>query len=294
MAEIKKAIIPMAGLGTRFLPLSKAVPKEFWPLAGEPIIHYLLKEAIDSGIEQIIFVLSPDNKKIMEYVKPSAKIEKILKERKKEKILEEFKKFEESFKKISFKYVLQRKPLGDGHAILQAAKLLKKDEPVAVFFADDMAVASKPCLLQLMATFKTCQKPVFALVKMPKEKLHAYGVPSVEKIANRFFKIKSIVEKPDHGKEPSDFAIMGRYILTPEVFQYLKKAKPSEKGEIILAEVYNRMLKEGKLIYGYEFEGKWVECGNKLDWMKANMYMCLNDPKNGQEIKKFLKDSKMV
>jgi len=293
MAEIKKAIIPMAGLGTRFLPLSKAVPKEFWPLAGEPIIYYLLKEAIDSGIEQIIFVLSPDNKKIIEYVKPSLKIEKILKERKKEKLLEEFKKFEELFRKISFKYVLQRKPLGDGHAILQAAKFLKKDEPVAMFFADDIVQSDKPCIGQLMATFKTCQKPVLGMYKVAKGSLKFYGTPAVEKIANRFYKIKQIVEKPETGKELSDFAVMGRQILTSEVFVYLKKAKPSEKGEIILAEVYDRMLKEGKLIYGYEFEGKWVECGNKLDWMKANMYMCLNDPKNGHEIKKFLRDQKI-
>lgn len=294
MTEIKKAIIPMAGLGTRFLTLSKAVPKELWPLAGEPIIYYLIKEAVESGIEQIIFVLSPDNKKILEYIKPSLKIEKILKERKKEKILEEFKDFEKFLKSISFKYVIQKAPLGDGHAILQAARLLKKDEPVAMFFADDIVVSDKPCILQLMTTFKTCQKPVLGIYKVAKEKLRLYGTPEVEKIANRFYKIKKIIEKPEPGKELSEFAVMGRNILTPEVFGYLKKAKPSEKGEIILAEVFDRMLKEGKLIYGYEYEGKWVECGNKVDWMKANIYMCANDKKNGQEIKKFLKDSKIV
>jgi len=294
MVEIKKAIIPMAGLGTRFLPLSKIMPKEFWPLAGEPIIYYILKEALDSGIEEVIFVLSADNKKILEYLKPSLKIEKLLKERKKEKLLDEFKRFEGMFKSISFKYVLQKQPLGDGHAILQAVKHLKKDEAAAVFFADDVVQAVKPCLSQLMAAFKTCQKPVLSLVKVKKEQLHLYGVPVVEKIANRFFKIKSIIEKPEHGKEPSDFALMGRHILTYEVFEYLKKAKPSEKGEIILAEVYDKMLKEGKLIYGYEFEGKWVECGNKLDWEKANIYMALTDPKKGPELKRFLKEEKLV
>ncbi|MCX6759988.1 MAG: sugar phosphate nucleotidyltransferase [Candidatus Nealsonbacteria bacterium] len=294
MAEIKKLIIPMAGLGTRFLPLSKVVPKEFWPLAGEPLIYYLLKEAADSGIEQIIFVLSPDNKKILEYIKPSVKIEKILKERKKERLLEEFKRFEESFKAISFKYVLQKKPLGDGHAILQAAKLLKKDEPVAMFFADDIVQSHKPCIGQLMATFKTCQKPVLGMYKVAKESLRFYGTPAIEKIANRLYKIKELIEKPEPGKELSEFATMGRQILTSEVFAYLKKAKPNEKGEIILAEVYDKMLKEGQLIYGYEYEGKWVECGNKLDWMKANVYMSLTDPKNGPEIKKFLKDLKIV
>lgn len=294
MKEIKKVIIPMAGLGTRFLPLSKVVSKELWPLAGEPLIYFLLKEVADSNIEQVIFVLSPDNKKVLEYLKPSPKIEKILKERKKEKILDEFKKFEAMFKSISFKFVLQKKPLGDGHAILQAAKLLKKDEPVAVIFADDIVVAHTPCISQIMATFKTCQKPVLGLYKVASDKLKYYGTPAIEKIANRFYKIKALVEKPEPGKELSEFVIMGRQILTPEVFAYLKKAKPNEKGEIILTEVYDKMLKEGKLIYGYEYEGKWVECGNKLDWMKANIYMCLNDQKHGQEIKKFLKDEKIV
>jgi UTP--glucose-1-phosphate uridylyltransferase len=291
--NIKKAIIPMAGLATRFLPLSKAVPKELWPIVDEPMIQKIVGEAIDSGIEKIIFVLSPGNKKVLDYLKPAPHIEKILRERKKEKLLAEFLKFEDKIKDISFETVIQKTPLGDGHAILQAKKLVG-DEPVAVLFADDIVESTTPCLKQLITTFKTCQKPVIALYKMPKARLQHYGIPRVEKIANRFFKIKELVEKPAPGSEPSDLAVVGKYILTPEVFDYLKKSKPSAKGEVILAEVFDKMLLDGKLIYGYEFEGKWLECGNKADWLKTSVYLSLKDPKYGPEIKKFLKENNLL
>lgn len=293
MADVKKAVILMAGMGTRFLPLSKVVPKELWPLADGPVIQKIIEEIKESGIRQIILVLSPDNKKILDYIKPSPKIEKLLKERKKDKLLEEYKKFEQYFKDIDFKYVFQRQPLGDGNAVLQAAKLVK-DEPFALFYSDDVVDSQKPCISQLMATFKTCQKPVVSLCRLSKEKLHFYGIVDVEKIANRFFKIKKVVEKPEPGKEPSDLSLTGKYILTPDIFQYLKKAKKNERGEIILADTFDRMLKDGKLIYGYEFEGKWLECGNKLDWLKSTVYLALKDPKTGPEIRKFLKDEKMI
>lgn len=288
--EIKKAIIPLAGLGTRFLPLSKVVSKELWPLVDVPIIQYIIEEAKNSGIREIIFVLSPENKKVLDYLKPSPKIEKILKERKKENILTEVKKLEEFLKDISFSYVLQKKPLGDGHALLQAAKLIG-EEPVACMFGDDVIDSKTPGILQLAKIFKTCQKPVVALYRLPKEKIPAYGVVGVEKIANRLYKIKKIIEKPSLKEAPSDLAIVGRYILTPEVFDYLKKAKPTKKGEIILAEVINNeMLKDGKVIYGYELEGNWLECGDRLRWLKSNLYFSLKHPKFGPELKNYLKE----
>ncbi len=286
---IKKAIIPIAGLATRFLPLSKVVPKELLPLADIPLIQYLIQEAKDSGIEEIIFVLSSNNKKILDYLKTNTKLEKTLKERGKEDLLEELKELELLFEGMTFNYVLQKEPLGDGHAILQAAKLIK-DEPVAVMFGDDVIDSKVPSIEQLSQVFKTCQKPVVGFFKMPEDRLSAYGVPKVEKIANRLYKVKEIIEKPQEGTAPSEFAICGRFVLTPEVFQYLKKAKPNEKGEIILAEVINnQMIKEGKLIYGCEFEGKWLECGDKLKWMKSNLYFSLKHPKYGPELRNFLK-----
>jgi len=265
--EIRKAIIPIAGLATRFLPLSRVVSKELWPLVDAPVIQYIIAEAKESGIKEIIFVLKPDNKKVLDYLKPYPKIEKILKEKKKEDILTEVKNLEELCKNISFSYVLQKEPLGDGHAILQAAKLIN-DEPVACMFGDDIIDSKIPGVSQLAKVFKTCEKPVIALNRLPREKIPHYGIVDVEKIANRFFKIKKIIEKPSLQQAPSDLAVIGRYILTPEVFYYLKKAKPTEKGEIILAEVFNNhMLRDRKVIYGYEIEGKWLECGDKLRWL---------------------------
>ena len=290
MTEIKKVIIPIAGAATRFLPLSKVLPKDILPIADIPSIQYLIKEAKDSGIEEIIFVLSPNNKKVLDYVKNSPKLEKTLKEKNKGDILEEMKDLDELFSGLKFSSVIQKEPLGDGHAILQAAKLIK-DEPVAVMFGDDIISSKVPSLEQLAQVFKTCKKPIIGLFKLPREKLVSYGVPILEKIASKLFKIKGIIEKPDLDSVPSDYAITGRYILTPEVFDYLKKAKPTVKGEIILAEVINNhMIKEGRLIYGYEIDGKWFECGDKLKWLKSNLYFSLNHPKYGAELREYLKE----
>ncbi|HOW13188.1 MAG TPA: sugar phosphate nucleotidyltransferase [Candidatus Pacearchaeota archaeon] len=289
MENIKTAIVPVAGLSTRFLPLSKVVPKEFWPLVDKPVIQYIIEEIKNSGIEQIIFILSPKNKKIIDYIKPSLQLEKLLKERKKDDSLKELKELEKLFESISFSFVVQKKALGDGHAVLQAANLIG-DESFACLFADDIVESETPCISQLIKIFKTCQKPVLSLYRLPKEKISSYGVVSMEKIANRLFKIKEIIEKPKIEQTPSDLAIVGKYILTPEIFDYLRKIKPNEKGEIILANALNLMLKEGKIVYGYEFEGKWLECGNKIEWLKSHLYLSLNHPQYGSELRKFLKE----
>jgi UTP--glucose-1-phosphate uridylyltransferase len=290
---IKKAILPIAGLGTRFLPLSKIFPKEVWPLVDKPVIQYLVEEAKNSGISEIIFVISPEKKMVVDYfqkyyLQKSPKIEKKLKEQGKINLLEELKKLEELCQGLSFNFVFQKKPLGDGHAILQAKDLIG-GEPVAVLFGDDIVDSKTPCLLQLIKVFKTAQKPVIALSQVPKEKVPSYGIVGVEKIANRLFKIKKIVEKPAPEKAPSDLAIVGKYILTPEVFDYLKRAKPSKKGEIILAEVFEEMIEDGKVIYGYQFEGNWLECGTKEGWLKSHFYLTLKHPKYGLELKEILK-----
>jgi len=286
--EIKKAIVPVAGLGTRFLPFSKAVPKEFLPLVDKPVIQYIVEEIKKSGITEIVFVVNQKEKMILNYFKRIPKLEKILVEMKKEQPLKELKDFEKVFKDISFSFVIQKNPNGDGHAVLQAVKSVGK-EPVAVSFGDDIIDAQEPAILQLINIFKTCDSPVIALKSLPQEKLSAYGVVSVEKIANNLFKIKKIVEKPDPKNIPSNLAIVGKYILTPEVFDYLKKATPSKKGEIILAEVFNKMLLDGKVIYGYELKGDWLECGDKLKWLKSFFYLSLKDPRYKEELKQYLK-----
>lgn len=286
--EIKKAIIPMAGLGTRFLPLSLVLSKEFVPLVDKPAIQYVVEEAKNSGITGITFVVSPGQKNIMKYFDKHEDLEKTLTKRKKEKILKELHDFEKMFEGISFSLVTQKSPLGDGHAILQAAGHVK-DEAVGVLFNDDVVDSEIPAIKQLINAFNTCDAPVLALKRLPKEKMPAYGSVAVEKIAHGIYKIKKIVEKPKPEELPSDLAIVGKYILTPEVFEYLKKAKPSEKGEIILAEVFAKMLEDGKTIYGCEIKGEWLECGDKLKWIKSFFYMALKDPRYREEIKTYLK-----
>ncbi|MBI2449947.1 MAG: UTP--glucose-1-phosphate uridylyltransferase [Candidatus Nealsonbacteria bacterium] len=286
---IKKAIIPIAGLGTRLLPLSKAVPKEFLPLADKSTIQYLLEEALASGIEEVVFVVSAGKQReISSYFNPSQKLEKFLQDKKKDDILTELNQLKDLSKNITFSFATQKEPLGDGHAILQARKY--SDEPCGVFFADDVVDSKIPCLTQLLEVFQTCQKPIIALKKISKEKLPHYGVVGVEKIASRLYKIKKIVEKPAIDSAPSNLAIVGRYVITPEVFEFLKKTQRNEKGEIILAQAFERMIQAGKTIYGYEIDGEWLECGDKLRWLKSNLYFSLHHPSYGEELQKFLKE----
>jgi len=296
-SEVKKAILPIAGLGTRFLPLSTIIPKEIWPVIDKPALQFIIEEAKASGIEEIIFVSNKQKKVILDYFKGSpasfASLKKILNNRKKIEAIDALNELEELIKGLTFSSVSQDKPLGDGHAILQALPRLRK-EPVAVLFGDDIVESTAPCLRQLINIYATCQRPVLALYRLPKELLHSYGVVQVEKIANRVYKIKKIVEKPKPGEDPSDLAIVGKYILTPEVFEFLKTAKPNEKQEIVLAETFDRMLQAGKSIYGYEFEGKWLECGNKMAWLKTDLYLTLQDSRYGEELKRFVRDNNLI
>jgi len=289
--EVKKAIIPIAGLGTRFLPLTKVLSKEFFPLADKPIIQYIVEEIKKSGITEVVFVVSPKQKMILDYFEKSPDIEKILAKRNKQEILKELKEFESSFGGISFSFAIQKDPLGDGHALLQAAKKIKK-EPVAVSFGDDVIDSEQPAIEQLIKIFKTCSAPVVALKEVPRERVPAYGSVAVEKIAHNLYKIKKIIEKPKPEEIPSNLVIVGKYVLTPDVFSYLKKAQPSQRGEIILAEVFDKMLNEGKTIYGYEVKGEWLECGDKLKWLKSFAYFALKDPRFGEELKKYIKTIK--
>jgi len=291
-SEIKKAIIPVAGLGTRFLPLSLAISKEFFPLADKPIIQYIVEEAIKSGIKEIIFVISPKQKMLLNYFKKYPELEKLLEKRKKLGLLKDLTDFQDFFSEIKFSYVTQKMPLGDGQAILQSSKNLNPKESVAVLFNDDIIDSNIPALQQLINIFQTSNASVIALKSIEKNRVPAYGSVVVEKIADRLYKIKKIIEKPEIDKVESNLVIVGKYILTPDVFQYLKKATPTNKGEIILAETMEKMLNDGKTIYGYELKGEWLECGDKLKWLKSFFYLSLKDPIFGNELKNYLKTIK--
>ena len=286
--EVKKAIIPIAGLGTRFLPLSKVVPKEFWPLVDKPVLQYIVEEAIASGIEEIIFVINPGKKIAYDYFKKKLKSEKASLSKYKNHFLNQLEKLENLSKKIFFSTVVQREPLGDGDALLKAKKIVKK-EPCAALWADDVVESKIPCLLQLIKVFKKYKKPVIALYRVPKSSFQFYGMVGVKKVGNRTYRIAKIIEKPQVLESPSNLAIVGKSIITDEVFNYLKKVKFSERGEIGLTETFAEMVKAGSEVYGYEFEGKWLECGNKLAYLKSNLYLSLKHPQFGKELKEDLR-----
>lgn len=292
--EIKKAIIPVAGLGTRFLPLSKEIPKEMWPLVDRPVLEYIVQEVIDAKIKEIIFVLRPEKKSIWEYfTKIDAELKRILKERGKDEILKELESFEKNFeavsfsKWVSFSQVPQKRLLGDGHAILQAAKKIKR-EPVCVLFGDDVIEAEKPAILQLIEVFKVYKKPVIGLFEVEREKIPNYGIVAGKEIKKGILKIEKVVEKPKENEAPSNLAIVGRYVLSPLVFEFLRKTKPGKTGEIHLAEVLEKMIESGEEIFGYKIQGKWLECGNKLNYLKSFFYLAFKHPKFSKEIKEFI------
>ncbi len=289
---VKKAVIPIAGLGTRFLPLSKVLPKELFPLVDKPVLEYIIEEAQNSGIKNVIFVSRPEKKIVIEYFKrylqKSPALENILKARKKDSLLAELKNLEKISKEISFFQTIQNQPLGDGHAVLQA-KSFVKNEPFAVLFGDDVVESKTPCLKQLLEVFKKYQRPVLALYRLPKEKLPFYGIAGVKKIGPRLYEIKKIVEKPKIPQAPSNLTIVGKYILTPDIFDYLESQNGDAKKEIIIANALMQMIKDGKKVLGLEFEGKWLECGNKLAFLESNLYLCLKHPEFGPHLRKIIK-----
>ena len=284
-----KAIIPSSGLGARFLPLSQAIPKELLPLADLPMVHYVAKEAADSKIEQVVFILSEDKKVILDYFKKSPKLESLLESRGEKELLQRIKEVHKDFEGLSFSSVIQSKPKGDGDAILRARQQMGKNS-FAVMFPDDIFKAKKPPTNQLLKVFKTSQKPVIGLKKLDdKEKLSSHSVAKVEKIASRLYKIKEIVDSPKAEEAPSDLAISGRFVLPNEVFSYLAKVKPNKEGQILLADAFNLMLADGKMIYGYEMEAQSLGCGETIDWLKSNLSITLEHPEYGPALKEYLK-----
>ncbi|MFH1462111.1 MAG: sugar phosphate nucleotidyltransferase [bacterium] len=286
--EIKKAVIPIAGLGSRFLPLSKVVPKELWPLVDKPVIQYIVEEARNSGIKEIIFVNKPGKKLVVDYFEKGIKSKKTSFSKYKKHFQKEIENLESISKDISFSQVFQKTPLGAAHAVFQAGNLVKK-EPCAVLWADDVVESKTPCLAQLIKVFKKYGKPVIALARVPKESFQFYGMIKGEKIENRVYGVEDFIEKPKIKEAPSNLAIVGKYIITPEVFDRLQKTHFSLKSDISLSETLADMAKEGKEVLGYEVEGKWLECGNKLAYLKSNLYLSLKDRRFGKELKKQLK-----
>jgi len=292
MKEIKKAIFPIAGLATRFLPFSKAVSKELIPLVDKPLIHYNVEEALLSGIKNIEFIARPKQKDFLNYFQKDLNLEKFLQEKNKKEELKNLKEVEGFFKDINFSVSTQKIAKGPASAIYQAKKFAGKD-PCGVFFCDDIIKSEEPGFSQLIEVFKTCNRPVLGLMKMPENRLSSYGVVSVEKIANSFYKIKKVNEKPKPGEAPSNLAIIGRMILTPDVFEFLGSDKKMLENDYSISQVLGRMAEEGKPVYGYEIKGEWLECGNKKLWLESFVDLLLDDPEFGPGIREKIKEKKI-
>jgi len=284
---ITKVIIPVAGLGTRFLPATKAQPKEMLPIIDKPIIQYLVEEAANSGISDIIFVTGRGKRAIEDHFDFSPELESALLLNNKKDV---FKEVRSISKLARFSYVRQNSPRGDGDAILCAEHLIGRDEPVGVLFGDDIVDSKVPCLSQMEDVFDKYGDVVLALDTVPRSEVKHYGVVKAVKVSKNVYEIKDIVEKPDPKEAPSNLIIVGKYIITPNVFEELRKLKrESRGGEIRIADALKNLLKR-RPIYGLRFEGVRYDCGNKLGFLKATVDFALKHPSVKKEFRKYLKE----
>jgi UTP--glucose-1-phosphate uridylyltransferase len=279
---IKKAIIPVAGLGTRFLPATKSQPKEMLPIIDKPVVHFIVEEAINSGIEDIIFITGRHKRAIEDYFDYTPELENNLFQKNKLDILNKIRSIAHL---ANFIYVRQKEQKGDGDAILQAECLIK-NEPFAVLFGDDIVISKKPALLQLIEVFEKYRDCTIALCEIPKKFLKHYGVVKAVQVGKNIYEIKDIVEKPDPSKAPSNLAIIGKYVLIPEIFDELRNIKSKE--EIRLADALKNILSK-RPVYGVKIESRRYDCGNKVDFVKAIIDLSLRHPEVKKEIRKHLK-----
>jgi len=279
-----KAVIPAAGLGTRFLPMTKNSPKEMLPIVDKPAIQYVVEEAVGSGINDIVIVTGRGKEVIENHFDIAYELEKILDERGETKKLDEIRKIS---RLADIYYIRQKMPLGLGHAIYVARRHIGR-ATFAVMLGDDIIISKKPCIKQLIEAYKKVNASVIAVQKVEKKRISKYGVIEYEKVENNLYKIIDIVEKPSIEEAPSNMAVMGRYILTPKIFSYIKKLKPGKNDELQLTDALKEMLKNHD-IYAYRFEGERFDLGDKLDWIKINVELALKG-KESKELKKFLKN----
>ena len=285
MKVIKKAVFPVAGLGTRFLPATKANPKEMLPIVDKPLIQYAVEEAMQSGITELIFVTGRNKRSIEDHFDKNVELEASLIASNKNLLLESIRSIIPSHVKCI--YIRQSEPLGLGHAVLQA-KTIINDEPFAVLLADDLTDANTPVLKQLIIQHEKEQASVIAIEDIPKEKTLQYGIVDVSGSKGNLHKINSIVEKPQPKDAPSTLGVIGRYVFNPEIFDCLEKIKPGKGGEIQLTDAI-QMLLGHQSIFAYQFEGKRYDCGDKLGFMKANIEFSKKHPEIGKEFIEFLK-----
>ncbi len=282
--KLRKAVIPVAGLGTRFLPATKTVPKELLPIVDIPSIQYVVQEAVDAGIQEIIFVTGRGKDSIEDHFDEAPELEQVLAERGQTENIEMLRRIAEMTEVVS---VRQKKPLGLGHAVLCARDLVG-DEPFAVMLADDLIDSDTPCIRQLLDIFEDKKESVIALMEVLPEEVQQYGVIKGKEIEKRLYQIQATVEKPPAKEAPSRMAIIGRYILRPEIFSILQKQPPGRGGEIQLTDGLAQLVRE-RQVFGCQFLGDRYDIGDKFGFVRATVAYALKRPDLKTKVKDYLK-----
>ncbi|MBU1130878.1 UTP--glucose-1-phosphate uridylyltransferase GalU [Patescibacteria group bacterium] len=284
---ITKAIIPVAGYGTRFLPATKAQPKEMLPIVDKPVIQYIVEAAVAAGIKEIIIVTSTNKRAVEDHFDRSPELEKWLAKSGKKQLLEELRYIP---RMANFVYIRQKGPIGNGTPVLNAKPLIG-NEPFAVFYGDEFYTGKTSWIKQMIKVYEKYQDPVMALAKVTKEETNRYGIVDGIEVDKNIIEIKSIVEKPGPKKAKSNLASIGGYILTPDIFPILENLKPGKGGEVWLADAVKKLSQE-RPIYGCEINGKLYDAGTIMGWLRANVELALEHNKTGGEFKKYLRQLK--
>ena len=284
--KVKKAVFPVAGLGTRFLPATKAMPKEMLPVVDKPLIQYAVEEALASGIEQLIFVTGGGKGSLENHFDRSFQLEETLRQRQKLELLKEIESLVP--KSGTIIYTRQSEPLGLGHAIWCARDIVG-DEPFAVLLADDLIQSETPVLHQMIKEFDRLRASTVAVIEVPKEETSKYGILDADNPSDKTFRVNAMVEKPPADEAPSNLAVIGRYILTPKIFDILGEQGKGAGGEIQLTDAMSQLLTE-QPIFGYRFEGTRFDCGDKAGFQMANLAFALEHPEIKDTLLPYLKE----
>ena len=281
--KVRKAIIPAAGLGTRFLPATKAQPKEMLPIVDKPTIQYIIEEAVASGIEEILIITGRNKKCIEDHFDKSVELEMELEKNNKTELLDLVRGISDM---VDIHYIRQKEPRGLGHAIL-CAKAFVGNEPFAVLLGDDVVDSEVPCLKQLMDCYKEYKTSILGVQTVAKENVDKYGIVDGIHIEDRVYKVKNLVEKPSVEDAPSNVAILGRYIITPQIFDILSETKPGKGGEIQLTDALQTLI-ENEAMYAYNFEGRRYDVGDKLGFLQATVEFALKRPELREPFMEYL------
>lgn len=268
--KVRKAVIPAAGLGTRFLPATKAQPKEMLPIVDKPTIQYIIEEAVASGIEEILIITGRNKRAIEDHFDKSVELEMDLKSKKKDDLLEIVQNISNM---ANIYYIRQKEPKGLGHAVL-CAKTFVGNEPFAVMLGDDVVDAKKPCLKQMIDIYNEYKTSIIGVQQVPESEVNKYGIIDCKPIEDRVYKVEDLIEKPSAEEAPSNIAILGRYIITPQIFEILESTKPGAGGEIQLTDALKELLK-CEAMYAYNFEGRRYDVGDKLGFLEATVEFAL-------------------